>query len=225
MIVCHCPRVEAASDPRYFGDLLVNRLTLTGLTIALCMASASIQADGSVSVPDEVKTLFVASDTVLAVKASSHSSADAGTTAVVVRHAVEDGQRKNPCELVVLRKDKGRFVVSERNDKIVECIYNESAKTAGTLGLDHNLTVTPTEISYFNELARGGTTYTFTWSNDKTQWHLQHVDASSVQNEGGGVVVYKSVLDYPSQLSWIPLTDFDPKLIRESVSKNRKVVK
>ena len=107
----------------------------------------------------------------------------------------------------------------------VECTFNEAAKAAGALGLNHNLTVSSTEITYFNELARGSTAYTFAWSKEKSDWHLQHVEASSVQNGDDGVVVYKSVLDYPSSLPWIALTDFDPKLIREAVAKSRSTVK
>jgi hypothetical protein len=102
----------------------------------------------------------------------------------------------------------------------------KSAKPFGNKAhdLDKNLDVSATEISFFNELPRGGTTYTLAWSREKSSWHLQHVEATSVQNGDTGVLVYRSVLDYPSSPPWISLNDFDPKLIRDSVAKHRNVL-
>jgi uncharacterized protein YecT (DUF1311 family) len=175
-------------------------------------------------IPTNLRSLFTTQDTILALKSAQQPGEGDDGAVVLIRHPVHDGQQTNPCELVVLRNDGGHFVASDRNSRIVECTSSEELKHASALGLNSSLTVTSNEIIYFNQLARGGTTYSFAWSKEKAAWHLQHVETTSVQNGDAGVVVYKSVLDYPSSLSWISLTDFDPKLIRESVARNRKVV-
>lgn len=203
----------------------MNKLQHLGVTVGLCLVSPITLATDSNQVPASLRSLFTVQDTILAVKSAEPLGKESKGTVVVVRHSLGSGQQGNPCELVVLKDTDGQPVAAEKNAKTVECTYNQASKSAGTLGLNNNLTVTSNEITYFNELARGGTTYTFAWSNEKSAWHLQHVEASSVENGDSGVVVYKSTLDYPSDISWISLTDFDPKLIRESIAKNRKAVK
>jgi hypothetical protein len=86
------------------------------------------------------------------------------------------------------------------------------------------LTVTPASISYFNELPRGGTTFVFAWDRQKRTWHLQHVEATSVENGPSGVIVSKSVLDYPSTLPWVTVDAFVPRTIRDSLRSHRTVV-
>ena len=203
----------------------MSKLQIIGAAIALCLPTSAALSTDSNQIPANLLSLVSAQDTVLAVKSAKPLGMDDEGTVVVVRHAPGDGQRRNPCELIVLKNDNGKLAVSERNDKVVECTYNEAAKNADALGLNNNLNLASDEITYFNESARGGTTYTFMWSKEKSTWHLQHVEASSVQNGDAGVVVYKSILDYPSSLPWISLTAFDPKLIRGPIAKNRKAVK
>lgn len=188
------------------------------------LAASTTLADSG-QIPTSLQPRFTTQDTVLAMKTTKPLGKDDGGTVVVVRHSFAQGGRRNPCELIVLKNDGGQFSAAEKNDKVVECTYNPATKSAAALGLNSNLIVTSNQITYFNELARGGTTYSFAWSEEKSAWHLQHVEASSVQNGDNGIVVYKSVLDYPSTLSWISLADFDPALIRESIARNRKIVK
>jgi hypothetical protein len=195
-----------------------------GVATTLYLTAAATSATDANQIPARIQSLFITQDTVLAMKSAKPLGKDAEGMVVVVRHSLDEGQQRNPCELIVLKSDGGNLAASEKNGKVVECTYNQAARTADPLGLNRNLTVTSSEITYFNELARGGTTYTFVWSKEKSAWHLQHVEATSVQNGDSGVAVYKSILDYPSSLSWISLTDFDPKLIRESIVKNRKTV-
>jgi hypothetical protein len=196
----------------------------TQVAIALCLVARSAVATDIAEIPGSVQALITAQDTVLAMKsAKPFGNADGGTV-VVVRHPLASDRGNDPCELIVLKDVGGQRVSSERNGKVVECTYNEANKSANARELDRNLAVSATEISFFNELPRGGTTYTFAWSSEKFSWHLQHVEATSVQNGDTGVVVYRSVLDYPSSLPWISLADFNPKLIRDSVAEHRNVV-
>ena len=211
--------------PRPFRRYILNKLQHLGVAANLYLMASVALATESTQIPTGVKALFGVQDTVLALKNAEPLGNDDGGTVVVVRHPSGNGSQRNPCELIILNNSGGRFVKSETSDKVVECTYNQAAKSAAVLGLDHNLTVNSNEITYFNELARGGTTYSFAWSKDKSAWHLQHVEATSVQNGDDGVVVYKSILDYPTSLPWISLTDFDPKVIREPIAQNRKTVK
>lgn len=203
----------------------MNKLQYMGVATALYLAASATHATDTNQVPAGLQSLFGAHDTVLAMKSAKPLGKDDAGIVVVVRHPLAYGQQRNLCDLIVLTNDNGQLAVSEKNDKVVECTYNQATKSAGVLGLNNNLTATSNEITYFNELARGGTTYSFEWSKEKSAWHLQHVEATSVQNGDSGVVVYRSTLDYPSSLPWISLADFDPKLIREPIAKNRKAVK
>lgn len=202
----------------------MNKLQHLGVATTLYLAASTALATDSNQIPASLQSLFTTQDIVLANKSATPLGKDDAGTVVVVRHPLSEGQQRNPCELIVLKNNDGQFVAAEKNDKVVECTYNQATESVGALGLNNNLTVTSNEITYFNELARGGTTYSFAWSKEKSAWHLQHIETTSVQNGKSGIVVYKSVLDYPSSLSWIPLADFDPKLIREPIAKNRKAV-
>lgn len=182
-------------------------------------------ATDALQVPASIQSQLAAKDIVLAMKGAKPLGGATAGTVIVVRHSVEDSQQGSPCELVVIKGDDGKIAASEKNGKIVDCAYNDTNKHADPLGANRNLNVTPSEIAFFNEQPRGGTTYTFAWSNEKSAWHLQHVEASSVENGESGVIVRKSVLDYPTSLPWISLTDFDPKLIRESLTRNRQIVR
>lgn len=202
----------------------MRNLISLGTALAIATLSTTSTASDAPSVPASIQALLKAGDTVLALKSIKPFGADLSGTAIVVRHAQSDDVHGNPCELMLLTPDGKSFTVAARSSQIVECRYNEAVKAAGSMGAQDNLTLSPTSVSYFNELSRGGTTYNFSWAKDKSAWHLQHVEASSVQNTETGVVVYKSVLDYPYTLPWIALGDFDPKAIRGAMMKNRKAV-
>jgi hypothetical protein len=194
------------------------------IAMALSLVGGSALATDITQIPDSVQALITAQDTVLAMKSAKPFGNTDGGTVIVVRHPLADDRGNKPCELIVLKDIGGQLVSSERNGEVVECAYNQANKSAKARDLDKNLDVSATEISFFNELPRGGTTYTFAWSHEKSSWHLQHVEATSVQNGDTGVLVYRSVLDYPSSLPWISLSDFDPKLIRDSVAKHRNAL-
>lgn len=194
------------------------------IAIALYLPMATVLAENAPEVPSTIQSLLTTGDTLLAFKSASPLGNNITGAVIIVRHESQDGQHDNPCELVVLNKVADKFAVSASNKKIIDCQYNESTKHALPLALNNKLTVEPDKITYFNELSRGGATYTISWSRDKLAWHLQHIEASSVENDQNGVTVYKSSLEYPATLPWMALTDFEPRLLREFIVKNRKVV-
>lgn len=199
-------------------------LICAGTALAITALNAVSVASDAPSIPPGIQALLKADDTVLALKSIKPFGGAPSGTAVVVRHAQPEDAHDNPCELLLLTPDGDSFHVAARNRKIVDCRYNEAEKASGPMGTQGNLTLSPTSVAYFNELSRGGTTYAFSWAKDESTWHLQHVEATSVQNTDDGVAVYKSVLDYPSALPWIALGDFDPTTIRAAMMKNRKAV-
>lgn len=203
----------------------MNSFRRVGIATTFYLLASTTLATDSNQILSDLQSLFTTQDTVLALKTSRPLGQDDAGAVVVVRHPLTDGRQRNPCELIVLRNDGEHFSAAETNDKVVECIYNEATKSAGPLDLNHNLTVNPGEVTYFNEMARGGTTYRFAWSGEKSAWHLQHVEATSVENGDNGIAVYRSVLDYPSSLTWISLADFDPKQIQDSIAKSRQAIK
>ncbi|QWT21280.1 hypothetical protein KPL74_04595 [Bacillus sp. NP157] len=176
-------------------------------------------------IPTGIEGLLNKDDTILALKSAQPLGATSSGTVILVRHTQANDSHSNPCELLLIQTDATTSRVAARNEHIVDCRYNESAKSAAAMGLLDNLKVTPTSVSYFNELTRGGTTFTFAWNPAKAAWNLQHVEATSVQNTEGGVTVFKSVLDYPATLPWIALSEFDPKAIREALVRNRAIVR
>lgn len=197
----------------------------TGIAASLYLVALAAVAADATQIPDSIRSQFGPDDTIIAMKSASPLGLDASGTVVVVRYASDDPQKPAHCELIVFRGDNAKVATSVNNSKVVDCIRNDANKAAGTLAANDRLTVTPTEISYFNEQPRGGTVYTFSWCRRWFAWHLQHVEASSVENGEKGVVVQKSVLDFPQRITWISLADFDPVLLRENLAKNRKTVK
>ncbi|SEV96684.1 hypothetical protein SAMN04515660_1370 [Luteibacter sp. 329MFSha] len=163
-------------------------------------------------------------DTVLAFIPVNPFGAENAGGALVVRHAEPDPLTGNACELWLLRAIDATYAVTAKNGEVVDCRYNESAKNAGPMALTRNLTVDSTSVTYFNELQRGGTTYAFAWDGQKRAWHLQHVEATTVENGESGVIVSKSVLDYPGTLPWLTVDAFSPKVIRDSLRTHRSVV-
>jgi len=197
------------------------------LAVALAWASLGVpsaKAATPTPVPANVQALMAPGDTVLAFQPAKPFGPDAAGGALVVRHAQPALSTGNACELWLLRTTGATYAVTTKNGEVVDCRYNESAKNAGPMALNHNLTASPTSVSYFNELPRGGTTYAFAWDAQKHVWHLQHVEATSVENGESGAIVSKSVLDYPVTLPWLTMDAFSPKAIREALHTHRAVV-
>lgn len=193
------------------------------LALAFIVAPCA-KASTSTAVPANIQALMIPGDTVLAFQPAKPFGVDDAGGALVVRHAEPAPSTGNACELWLLRATGPTYAVTAKNGEVVDCRYNESAKNAGPMALNHNLTVSPTSVTYFNELPRGGTTYAFAWDGQKLAWHLQHVEATSVENGESGVIVSKSLLDYPATLPWLTMDAFSPKAIREALHAHRTVV-
>lgn len=221
----HCPRFlsrHAVSAQQGTGRLSALTVTAT-LALASSVAPCAKAANPG-SIPANVQALVAPSDTVLAFTSVQPFGAETTGGALVVRHAEPNPSTGNACELWLLRAVGATYAVTAKNGEIVDCRYNESAKNAGPMALAHNLTVAPTSVAYFNELPRGGTTYAFAWDGQKRAWHLQHVEATSVENGESGVIVSRSVLDYPGTLPWLTVDAFSPKVIRDALRTHRSVV-
>jgi len=221
----HCSRFlsrQAVSANNGMG-----RFSALAVTAALALVGAfapCAKAANPGPVPANVQALVASTDTVLAFIPVQPFGAEKAGGALVVRHAQPNPSTGNACELWFLRAVDGSYAVTAKNGEVVDCRYNESAKNAGPMALTHNLTVAPTSVTYFNELSRGGTTYAFAWDGQKRAWHLQHVEATSVENGKSGVIVSKSVLDYPGTLPWLTVDAFSPKVIRDALRTHRSVV-
>jgi len=202
----------------------MRRFSVLAVTVTFVMSGLvvpCVKAASPGSVPANVQALMDPADTVLAFTPVQPFGAEKAGGALVVRHAQPNASTGNTCELWLLKAVDATYAVAAKNGEVVDCRYNESAKNAGSMELTHNLTVTPTSVTYFNELARGGTTYAFAWDGEKHAWHLQHVEATSVENGDSGVIVSKSVLDYPGTLPWLTVDAFSPKVIRDSLRTHR----
>ncbi|SDF40294.1 hypothetical protein [Dyella sp. 333MFSha] len=193
-----------------------------GLALTSIFAPSAKAATSAV-VPANIQALMVPGDTVLAFQPVKPFGAERAGGALVVRHAQPTSSTGNACELWLLRATGATYAVTLKNGEAIDCRYNESAKNALPMALNHNLTVSPTSVAYFNELPRGGTTYAFGWDGQKRVWHLQQVEATSVENGESGVIVSKSVLDYPATLPWLTIDAFSPKAIREALHAHRTV--
>jgi hypothetical protein len=207
---------------RFVGGKVIAALLTTGVLFAGILPP--VQAETPNSLPASIQTLMAPGDTVVAFQPAKPFGAEGAGGALVVRHAQPDPKTQNACELWLLRAAGATYAVSAKNGEVVDCRYNESAKEAGAMALTHNLTVSPTSVTYFNELPRGGTTYAFAWDTQKHVWHLQHVEATSVENGEDNVIVTKSVLDYPATLPLLTIDAFSPKAIREALHSHRSVV-
>lgn len=210
-----------------FANSQAGRIPALSITAALalaCIVAPCAKASTSTVVPTNIQALMIPGDTVLAFQPAKPFGVEGAGGALVVRHAQPAPSTGNACELWLLRATGATYAVTAKNGEMVDCRYNESAKNADPMALNHNLTVRPTSVSYFNELPRGGTTYAFAWDGQKGAWHLQHVEATSVENGESGVIVSKSVLDYPATLPWLTMDAFSPKAIREALHTHRAVV-
>lgn len=194
--------------------------------IAVLFPAVALSAPGnstSSAIPDDVRSLLSPSDTVLAYKAMN-ALGDGGPGAVmVVRHALSNDAARNPCDLIVLQRKDATYVVSDKSDKAVDCLTISFPKRAGEMDLNDNLTVEPKEITYFNERERGGQTYTFSYSSEKSAWHLTHASSVSTQPGKAKVDVIELTVDYPSNIGWIPMSSFNPRAIADAMAKHRAV--
>lgn len=191
-----------------------------GCTTTLAIAAEAPPESGITSIPQEVRSLFGSTDTILAFKTLNQDNA-----AVVIRHGGTEKADSNPCDLIVLGKNGNAYTIQDKNDKAVDCTYNDHQKDAGEMALNDNLSVQPAEIRFFNEKARGGSTYTFAYLSTRKAWYLKQAKSVYTRSGTGGVEVVEEVVDYPANLPWTPMAAFDPKRTADLMAKHRHIVK
>lgn len=194
-----------------------------GFVVSPCTAATTdIPA---AAVPNEVRGLVAATDTLLAYKPADLYGDGVRTAVIVIRHQVNGKSDydfdNNPCELVVLRQKDGKFAETDRSTKAVDCTYNDVARNAPAMSLNDNLTVAPASIVYVNQKGKGDSTFYFAWSKEKSAWYLQRATAS---NPDGNGVANVSV-SYPGDFAWTPMSSVDPEAIAEILEEQGKTTR
>jgi hypothetical protein len=189
-------------------------------------AGGNVHASASIpTIPDAAKALAQEGDTILAAKVMTTASGAPGFTAVVLRHPLDTDRSSNPCELVIVDSKANRASRIAGNSTVVDCRYNDHARTAAAMALNENLSVEQDRVSFFNESAKGGTTFSFALDHQRNEWHLDRAESTTVGTDSAGAVaVYKSTLTYPKYIPWLPMDDFDPKILRKTMADHRKLV-
>jgi len=208
-----------------FRTLRHTRAISATLFVVLVGLTFSASASQRKAAPPFAKEFIQVGDTVLAAKADAQLADGVSGAVLVIRHPIVADRSKNPCDLVVLAKSSEALRTSASNSNVVDCRYNELARNATEMGLDENLSVEPGKISFYNELSKGGASYTFSYDSKKAAWHLSQADSTSVQQGSSGEIeVYKASLTFPATLPWVPLNQFDPKSLRQLIEKHRKPI-
>ncbi|WP_157130526.1 hypothetical protein [Luteibacter yeojuensis] len=190
------------------------------------VAGGDIHASALIAtVPDAANAFVAAGDTILAAKVMATASHAPGLTIVVVRHRLGADRSSNPCELVIVESKANRASAIAANSTVVDCRYNDYARTAAAMALNGNLSVEPDRVSFLNESAKGGTTFSFAYDHQRNAWHLDKAESTTVSTDSSSSVeVHKSSLTYPASIPWIPIESFEPGMLRESMARHRQVV-
>ncbi|WDM69321.1 MULTISPECIES: hypothetical protein [Xanthomonas] len=149
---------------------------------------------------------------------------DGDTSAVaIVRRKDLSGAEPLPCTLMILKRKGNTFSVTEKNDKVVDCIYNENAQNSSDL--NENLEIKPLEISYTNQRTGGYDTYEFNYSTQKNTWYLsQAISTFFEENQNTGEnEPFRESVRYPENLHFITLSDFDPISIEKEMKSHKSL--
>ncbi len=153
---------------------------------------------------------------ILAAKPLDAAAGDADW--IVVRRDGDDAKR---CEAILLEQEGSGFEVVARNDKVVDCLYNELAQNAGDLSA--NLEVDGTRFTYNNQRDKGNTAYTFAFLPEKNGWFL--VKALSTVPEydpaSDAMEVYREQIEDPDARKEIAFAAFDPDAIGAEMKQSR----
>lgn len=200
-----------------------------GMTVGTGAGFASALAANAPAgtAPEAIRALLSSTDNLLAYQPLNSLGSNGEAAVIVVRHALAGDRSHNPCDLMVLRKERDRFVVVSSSNRAVECVYNSITRRAGELSLDGQLRVTPGKISWSNELSKGHAAYTFAYASDISSWYLQCAEVTFVENarSGDSIDVYKEVASYPGDFARIAMSDFNPASIRKALARHRESVK
>ena len=60
-----------------------------------------------------------------------------------------------------------------------------------------------------------------------TIWYSQRAETTFAENveSGDGVDVYREVVNYPGDIAWMSMSDFNPGAISEALANHREAVK
>ncbi|HEV2680900.1 MAG TPA: hypothetical protein VGV14_10410 [Rhodanobacter sp.] len=222
----HCTRFTPAESPAHGGNTMkVCFLT----TLAFCAGligfgcTAAPAGVSQTEVPNDVRALVTPTDTLLAYKPADLYGDGTQAAVIVIRHQLSGKSDydfdKNPCELVVLRRENGKLVEADRSTKAVDCTYNDIARNAPAMALNDNLTATPASIVYINQKDKGDSTFYFAWSKEKNTWYLQRATAS---NPNGSSVAASVSASYPKDFAWTLMSSVDPDAMAEILEKQGK---
>lgn len=198
-------------------------ITWCGAGLMALACAASPAKTSMTTVPEDVHALVAPTDKLLAYKPADLYGDGTPDAVIVVRHTASEHSdydfESNPCELVVLRREKGRLVEVDRSRKAVDCTYNDVARNAPPMSLNDNLTLAPGSIVYVNQKEKGDSTLYFAWSKERSAWYLQRATASNADSGTG--LIHASAI-YPENLVWTPMSSVDPEAIAEILQKHRK---
>ncbi|AND68946.1 hypothetical protein ATSB10_14920 [Dyella thiooxydans] len=178
--------------------------------------------------PADVRALVAPTDTLLAYKAADLYRDGSWAAVIVVRHPASEMSDldfdHNPCDLLVLRRERGKLVKVDHSKKAVDCTYNDVERHAPAMSLNDYLKVSPASIVFINQKARGNSTFYFAWSQKKAAWYLRRATATNVGD--GADVNDVSVTDvsasYPKNFGWTPMSSVDPDAMADILNKLAK---
>lgn len=195
---------------------------LAGCSAALMVlaCTASPADTSSIAVPQDVRALVAPADTLLAYKAADLYGDGSQAAVIVLRHPVSEKSDydfdSNPCDLVVLHQVNGKLIEADRSTKAVDCTYHDVAHHAPAMSLNDDLDVSPGSITFVNQQRYGWSSFEFAWSKDKGTWYLHRATASNVDSENNGT---RTIIPYPKDLGWTPMSSVDPEAIAETLEK------
>lgn len=187
-------------------------------------ASKQGRAGAADAIPEEIRTFVGPGVTLLAYKRFDLIGTG-NEDAIIITRGMDEKQ--STCEISVLHKKGTSFSIEGKNDKIVDCEYNERNIRADYLDLNGYLELSRGEVKFTNENIRGGySSYSFKYSIESEKWHVLQVVSTYKGDDfdEDGVKVYKETAQYPIDFGFISMSDFDPGMIREVMTKNKRLI-
>lgn len=182
-------------------------------------------------VPEEVREFVPDGSTLLAYKKFDLTGDGVDDAVIIVRHPVLEqyaNYKNNPCDLIVLHGKPEGFEVAAKSSKVIDCTYQTySRETAADVDdLNYLLELSANEITYVNESEKPSTSkYKFLYSKNKKQWHLAKAENNyqTFDTRKDLPADVSEVVNYPKDIPWITINDFDPDFLKQFFLKNRNV--
>lgn len=189
---------------------------------------------GASSLPVEdlgsFNSLVAPEDVLLAHKSMDLTGDNELDAVIVVRHPVPKepfDYSENPCELRVLHGGRGSYTVSATSTKAVDCTNIDFAKKIATQPDDLNeyLETGPGTITYTNQYTRSTSIYSFNFSKERNTWFLKSATNNYSRDSASGANLenVRETAQFPRDIEWIPMRDFDPRKLEQAFEANRTV--